>query len=404
MPTLDEALRLILDRAKPLGTESVELIDSMGLVTAEDLVAPWDMPLCDNSAMDGYAVRVADCNGSVRLRVIGFIPAGSLPTTSLASGCAFKIMTGGRIPKGCDAVAPFEDTDRGDEFVTINTRVRLGQHIRLTAADVRRGEVVIAAGELIRAPEISMMAALGRSRVTVFRRPKVAILSTGDELVAIGEAVVPGTVIDSNGVALAASVKDCGALVEMLGFARDTRASHVAKMTVGLQADIFITTAGVSVGERDLVREVLAELGMSQVFYGVDVRPGGPTTFGVQDGRLIFCLPGNPVASMIMFEELIRPAILKVMGYKRILRPRVQAVLQASVSKRPGRVKLLRVRLESSDGTHKAFSPGDQSTGMLKTLTRADGIAVLPAERTSFAAGDEVEVHLISSNAVMREA
>jgi len=199
-------------------------------------------------------------------------------------------------------------------------------------------------------------------------------------------------------------VKECGANPELLGIVRDTRASHIAKMTVGLKADIFITSAGVSVGERDLVREVLTELGMSQVFYGVDVRPGGPTTFGVLNGRLIFCLPGNPVASMIMFEELIRPAILKVMGYKRVLRPHVQAVLQESVSKRAGRVKLLRVRLESSNGAYKAFSSGDQSTGMLKTLTRADGIAVLPAERTSFTAGDEIEVHVISSNAVMLEA
>lgn len=404
MPSLDEARLMILEHAKPLGTESVELIDSMGVVTAEDIIAPWDMPLCDNSAMDGFAVRVADCNGSARLRVIGFIPAGSLPPTSLAPGSAFKIMTGARIPKGCDAVVPLEETDGRDEFVTIYTPVRAGQHVRFTAADVRRDEVAIPAGELIRAPEISMIAALGKSRVTVYRRPRVAILSTGNELVAVGEAVVPGKVIDSNGVTLAASVKECGATVEMLGIVCDTRASHSAKMTVGLQSDIFITTAGVSVGERDLVRSVLAELGMSQVFYGVDVRPGGPTTFGVRDSRLIFCLPGNPVASMIMFEELIRPAILKVMGYKRILRPCVRAVLQENVSKRPGRVKLLRVRLESGKGTIKAFSSGDQSTGMLKTLNRADGIAVLSAERTSFAPGDEVEVHVMSSNAVMREA
>jgi molybdopterin molybdotransferase len=175
-------------------------------------------------------------------------------------------------------------------------------------------------------------------------------------------------------------------------------------MTLGLEADILITSAGASVGDRDLVREVLIELGMSQVFYGVDVRPGAPTTFGVKDGRLIFCLPGNPVASMVIFDELVRPAILKAMGYRRILRPWVRAVLQEDVYKKPGLVKFLRVRLESRGGTMLAFSSGDQSTGMLKTLIRADGLAMLPAERTSFAAGDEVDVHVISNNRTMLEA
>lgn len=403
MPTLEEARSLILDRTKTLGTEAVELIDSLGLVTAEDVVAPRDMPLCDNSAMDGFAVRMVDCNGSARLRVVGFIPAGSLSMFQVDPGCAVKIMTGARIPVGCDAVVPFEDTNWGDEYVTIRTSVRLHQHIRFAAADVHRNDVIVPTGTVIRAPEISMMASLGKSCVVVFRRPRVAILSTGDELVAIGEPVVAGQVVDSNGVSLAAAVKECGATVDLLGIARDTRASHVAKMTIGLQADIFITSAGVSVGERDLVREVLAELGMSQVFYGVDVRPGGPTAFGVKGGRLVFCLPGNPVASMIMFDELVRPAILKSMGYKRVLRPFVRAVLQEYVSKKPGRVKFLRVKLEFSSGTLKAFNSGDQSTGMLTTLIRADGIAVLAAERTSFAAGDEVEVHTISSNALMLE-
>ena len=207
-----------------------------------------------------------------------------------------------------------------------------------------------------------MMASFGRSQVTTFRKPRVAILSTGDELVAAGEPVVAGKVIDSNGMSLAASVRRCGAIVERLGIARDTRASHVDKMTVGLQADIFITSAGVSVGDRDLVREVLTELGMKQVFYGIEVRPGGPTTFGVKDGRLVFCLPGNPVASMIIFDELVRPAILKTMGYKRILRPCVRAILQEDVSKKPGPVRLMRVRLESCNGKLLAFSAGDQTT------------------------------------------
>lgn len=197
-------------------------------------------------------------------------------------------------------------------------------------------------------------------------------------------------------------VKACG--VELLGVANDTHASHIAKMTIGLQADILITSAGVSVGERDLVREVLTELGVSQVFYSIDARPGSPTTFGVKGGSLVFCLPGNPVASLIVFDELVKPAILKAMGYKRILQPFVRAILQQDEAKRPGKVKFLRVRLESSGGRLLAFNSGNQTTGMLKTLIRADGIAVLPAERSSFAVGDEVDAHVISGNALMLEA
>ncbi len=404
MPTLEEARRLILDHSKTLGTEAVELVDSLGLVTAEDIVAPFEMPVCDNSAMDGFAVRVADCTGVARLRVVGFIPAGATSTVQVEQGCAVRIMTGARIPPGADAVVPFEEAEVRDEYVTIQAPVRASQHIRFAGADVHRDEVVIPTGSVIRAPEINMMASFGRSRVMVYRRPRVAILSTGDELIAAGDPVLAGKVVDSNGVSLAASVRGCGATVERLGIALDTHASHVAKMTIGLQADIFITSAGVSVGDRDLVREVLAELGMKQVFYGVDVKPGGPTTFGVKDGRMIFCLPGNPVASMIIFDELVRPAILKTMGYKRILRPRVRAVLQEDVSKKPGTVKFLRVRLESREGKLLAFSSGDQTTGMLKTLIRADGIALLPAERSSFSAGDEVDVRLISNNTIMLES
>jgi molybdopterin molybdotransferase len=403
MPTLDEARRMILGHTRTFGTESVELIDSLNLVSAEDIAAPWDMPMCDNSAMDGFAVRAADCLPAASLRVSGFLAAGGSPDGPLEAGCAVKIMTGARIPAGADAVVPFEDAEMCGAYVTFNAAIRRHQNVRFAASDLRRGELVIPVGTVIRAPEISMMASFSRKCVTVFRRPRVAILSTGDELVAVGEQVVPGRIVDSNGVSLAALVKECGAVPHLLGIAGDTVASHVEKMTIGLRADIFITSAGVSVGERDLVRKVLGDLGVTQVFHSVEVRPGGPTTFGVKDGCLVFCLPGNPVASMIIFAELVQPAILKAMGYRRMLPASVPAILQENVSKRSGRVKLLRVRLEYRGQKLLAFSSGDQSTGMLKTLMRADGLAVLPAARSTLQAGEEVEVHVMSSNALMQE-
>jgi molybdopterin molybdotransferase len=396
MPTLDEARRLIFAHARTIGTEPVELIDSLNLVTAEDLIAPWDMPLCDNSAMDGYAVRTADCTPAARLRIAGTIMAGELSTVPLEPGCAIKIMTGARVPAGADAVVPFENAEADGEHVAFKSPIRCHQHVRLGGSDLLRDEIAIPAGTVIRAPEISMMASFSMSRVTVFRRLRVAILSTGDELVEAGQPVVPGKVVDSNGISLAAMVKECGAIVQMLGIARDTVASHIEKMTTGLKA-------GVSVGERDLVRQVLTELGVSLDFHSVDVRPGGPTSFGVKGNCLVFCLPGNPVASMIVFAELVRPAILKAMGYRRVLQPAVRAILQENASKRSGCVKLLRVRLESSGDKLLAYSSGGQTTGMLKTLLRADGLAVLPAERGSFSAGEEVEVHVLSSNVLMQQ-
>jgi molybdopterin molybdotransferase len=402
MPTLDEARRLILGHARTLGTEPVELLDSLNMVTAEDIVAPWNMPLCDNSAMDGFAVRSVDCTPAARLRVVGLIAAGA-PIVPVEPGCAVKIMTGARIPPGADAVVPVENAEVDGAYVTFKVPVERHRHIRIEGSDLRRDEIAIAAGTVIHAAEISTMASFSMRRVTVFRRPRVAILSTGDELVEVGEHVVPGKVVDSNGVSLAAMAKECGASVQLLGIARDTVASHIEKMTAGLQADIFITSAGVSVGERDLVRQVLTDLGVSLAFQSVDVRPGGPTTFGVKGNCLVFCLPGNPVASMIIFSELVRPAILKALGYRRILPPTVRAILQEDALKRPGRIKLLRVRLESSGDKLLAFSAGEQATGMLKTLLRADGLAVLPAERDLICAGEEVEVHVLSSNVLMQQ-
>lgn len=403
MPTLEEARRLIFSHTQTLGTEQVELADSLNLATAEDIAAPWDMPLCDNSAMDGFAVRTADCIPASRLRVTGLITAGALSSVSVETGCAVKIMTGARVPPGADAVVPFENTEEHGEYVTPQTPVKRHQHIRLQGSDLHCDEIVIPAGTVIRAPEISMMASCGMSRVTVFRRPRVAILSTGDELVQAGEPVEPGKVIDSNSVTLASMVKACGATVQMLGIARDTVASHIEKMSTGLQADIFITSAGVSAGERDLVRKVLADLGAKLVFQSVDVRPGAPTSFGVKGNCLIFCLPGNPVASIVIFAELVKPAILKAMGYRRVLQPVVRAILQDDVSKRVGRIKFIGVRLESVGDKLLAFSSGEQATGRLTTLLRADGLAVLPAARSSFCAGEEVEVQVMSSNVLMKQ-
>ncbi len=404
MPSFEDARRIILDSVAPLGVERVELLESTGRVIAEDVVAPWNMPFCDNSAMDGYAVRAGDCAAiPAVLKITGYIPAGGDITGPVEPGCAIRIMTGAPIPPGCDAVVPVEETDGGRESVTITAPVTLRQHIRFTGEDVPGGETIITAGTLIRPQEISMLASFAKVFVPVYRKARVAILSTGDELTELGEPLAQGKIVNSNALSLAAAVKEIGAIPMILGIARDNHESHREKMTEGLKADALITSAGVSAGDRDLVREVLTELGMKQVFWRVDIKPGGPTAFGLYENKPVFCLPGNPVSTMVTFEEFARPALLKMMGHKRVIKPLIKAVLQNNASKKPGKIHFLRVRLASSEGRYLAYSSGDQNTGILKTMLMADAMAVLPADRTTFAAGEEVDVHILSGNVGMLE-
>lgn len=404
MPSFEDARRIILNSVAPLGVERVELLESPGRVIAEDVVAPWNMPFCDNSAMDGYAVRAGDCAAiPAVLKITGYIPAGGDITGPVEPGCAIRIMTGAPIPPGCDAVVPVEETDGGRESVTITAPVTLRQHIRFTGEDVPGGETIITAGTLIRPQEISMLASFAKVFVPVYRKARVAILSTGDELTELGEPLAQGKIVNSNALSLAAAVKEIGAIPMILGIARDNHESHREKMTEGLKADALITSAGVSAGDRDLVREVLTELGMKQVFWRVDIKPGGPTAFGLYENKPVFCLPGNPVSTMVTFEEFARPALLKMMGHKRVIKPFIKAVLQNNASKKPGKIHFLRVRLASSEGRYLAYSSGDQNTGILKTMLMADAMAVLPADRTTFAAGEEVDVHILSGNVGMLE-
>jgi molybdopterin molybdotransferase len=403
MPTYEEARSIILKNIPTLSMERVPLLDSLGRVIAKEIVAPWDMPCFDNSAMDGFAVREEDCGEKTWLKIIDYIPAGGTASTPLEAGSAIKIMTGAPIPVGCDAVVPVEETEERDGEVLIRERVVPRQHIRFRGEDVAVGETIILPGTVIRPPEISMLASFGKAVVPVFRKARVAILSTGDELIEIGEPLREGKIINSNAFSLAAAVMECGAIPIILGIARDNRDSHREKMLDGLKADALITSAGVSAGDRDLVRTVLGELGVEQIFWRVDIKPGGPTAFGMKDGRPVFSLPGNPVSTMVTFEEFVRPALLRMMGHRRVIKPFVKAILQGETSKKPGKVNFLRVRLACENGRYLAYSSGDQHTGILKTMLLADAIARLPADKTKFAPGDEVDVHILSNDLNMLE-
>jgi molybdopterin molybdotransferase len=395
MPSFEEARATILGHVAELDPEPVALLDAIGRVLADDVIAPCDMPRWDNSAMDGYAVRAEDTATAAGLRVAGYIPAGACSSEAVLPGTAAKILTGAPLPPGADTIVPVEEAEEREGSVFVPRNVRLGAHVRRKGEDIRAGESILARGTVVGAPEVSLLAGLSRLSIPVVRRARVAILSTGDELVSPGEPLSPGKIYDSNALAVAAAVKQIGGEPVSLGIARDDRASLRAALVEGLRADALVTTAGVSMGDRDLVREVLDELSVRQVFWKVDIKPGRPTAFAVHGATPVFSLPGNPVSTLLTFDQFVRPALLKMMGHRAVLRPLVRAVFQEDFARKPGRVSFLRVRLERRDGGLLARTSGNQETGILKTMLQADGIAIIPAEQGAVRAGDLVDVQVL---------
>jgi len=395
--SFESARALILEKVSLLPAESISLLEAGGRILAATLRAPCDLPCWDNSAMDGFAVRSQDCGTDQPLRVDGYIPAGVTAEGQLVKpGTAVRIMTGAPVPDGCDTIVPVEETEDAGAQVVIRGAVQVGDHIRKRGEDVKQGEVVLEAGSILHPAGVNILAAFGFNRVSVIRKPQVAILSTGDELVEPGEPLGPGQIVNSNAYSLAAAIREIGAEPLLLGIARDDHDSLKEKLDEGLKADVLITTAGVSMGDRDLVCEVLQELKVERLFWKIDIKPGRPTAFSFKDGTPVFSLPGNPVSSMITFEEFVRPALLKMMGKSQVIKPYLKACLKESFNKKPGRVQFLRVQVVDNGTGLVASSAGDQNTGILSTMLRANGIAVLPAERGKFEAGEEVCIHLLS--------
>jgi molybdopterin molybdotransferase len=401
MLSVEEALERVLGAFHPLEPERVPILEALGRVLAGDVYAGVDVPPHANSSMDGYAVRAADTAGAGRrapicLRVVGELAAGYVAGTEVAPGVAIRIMTGAPIPPGADAVVRVEDTAAAGEWVEVFAQVPVGQYVRPAGEDVRQGELVLRRGTIVRPQEVGMLATLGQARVPVTRRPRVAILATGDEVVEIDAPLAPGKIRNANSFSNAAQVVKHGGIPVMLGIARDRVEELTEKISAGLAqgVDLFLTSGGVSVGDFDLVKDVLAAEGEIN-FWRVRMKPGKPLAFGRIGGVPVLGLPGNPVSVMVSFEMFVRPAILKMLGVTGWERPTVEATLMDEVRHKDERRHYLRVRVEAHEGDYRAYLTGGQGSGILSSMVKANGLAIIPEDWTHAEAGAQVSVILL---------
>jgi molybdopterin molybdotransferase len=387
--SVDEAQKLVLDRVEPLDAETVRLEDALGRVLAEPATATVDLPPFDSSAMDGFALRSEDTPG--RLPVLLRIAAGSPSPRALEPGEAMGISTGGAVPEGADAVIPLEYVVDNDNSIEISDAVDLGANVRPVGGDMRRGETVVDRGVRLGAAQLAALAAAGRPDVQAARRPLAAVLATGSELRQPGEPLAPGQIYEANSVLLEAQLRTAGAEVERLSAVADEEEAHREALERGLQADVLVTSGGVSVGPHDLVRGTLAQLGVEEVFWGVSVKPGKPISFGVAGRRLVFGLPGNPVSVLVGFELFVRPALLALQGVSDP-RPRFEhGTLGSALKRNPGRDELVRARLvRGPDGVVVEPLPGRESH-MIARAASANALAFVAQGDGSLAEGDAVE-------------
>jgi len=407
-----EALSCVLDETCVLGSEVVASRDAQGRILAEPVLSTRRLPPADNSAMDGYAVRRADLAAAtpprgVDLRVAFEVVAGGASDAVLSSGSAARIFTGAPLPPGADAVVRQEDALRDGDTVRIFVAPALRENVRNAGEDVEPGERVIEPGTRLGPAHLGFLASLGRSVVAVHQRPRVAVLSGGDELVEPDGDVAGGRIVSSNSYSIAAQCRELGADSVYLGIARDTPEDVERHLRAGLGSDVLVSSAGVSVGDRDYVRGALEKLGCRLLFWGVHMKPGYPLAFGRVEGEagpLVFGLPGNPVSAMMTFEQFVRPALRKMAGFTALHRPLLRARLVEDLAKKAGRLNFVRVALERDGETWLARSTGSQSSGVLRSMILAQGILVFPAEATRLAAGDEVTVQVVDESVLARES
>jgi molybdopterin molybdotransferase len=405
LTSLTTAQQIVLDAAQVLGCEKVGLLDALGRVLGEDIIAPRSNPPWDNSAMDGFAVRWADIHSEhavskiPELKIVEDVAAGAVATKSVGPGEAIRIMTGAPMPAGADTVVRIEYTEPSETNVRIMlSEYGKGANIRPKGDDVQEGDCIIAKGTQLRSGEIGMLAILAKSFVLVHQRPRVGILSTGDELADLDESFDENKIVNSNSYGIAAAVQEAGGIPILLGIAKDTPDSLKDKIRQGLTCDILVLSGGVSMGDYDFTKPVFAELGADMNFWKLAIRPGQPVAFGKIQGKLAFGLPGNPVSSMVTFDQLVRPAMMKLGGHAIWERPIVKATFQETFSKQTDRRHFLRGVLAYENGSLVVRTTGKQGSGILTSMVKANGFIDVPEEVEGLQPGDVVNVQLLTRN------
>lgn len=400
MITPKKALQIILKDIRPLDTVEILSMESLGYTLAENIFARVNIPPFDNSAMDGFAVRTEDVssaslNNPLELSILADQPAGYVFKKRINKGECLRIMTGAVIPQGSDAVVRKEDTRVRNNKVMIYARMKKEENIRKTGEDVKKGDKIIAKEIVISPAEIGMLSSLGKDKIKVIRKPKVAIIITGDEIVEAGIPLTEGKIRNSNGPALRSQVLTCGAEPIYLGIVTDNKEKMKIIIKKALAFDIILTSGGVSVGEYDFLQAVLKDMKFKLKFWKVAQRPGEPLLYGTIERKPVFGLPGNPVSAMVCFEEYIRPMLLKCMGRLKLFRPEIEAELKQDLRKKKGREHFLRVFVEKEKGKYIASLTGPQGSGILKSMVLANGIALIPSSQESLKKGSKIKVQLI---------
>ena len=405
MIPVGEALATVCGAARVLGAERVGLAAALGRVAAEDVRSTRAVPAAANSAMDGYAVRHADlASVPARLRIVAVEPAGTVVDRAVEPGTAIKLFTGSVMPPGADTVVKIEDTEASGDDVVVHAAPARGANVRAAGEDIAPGRVVVARGTALGAADLGALASVGCATVVVHRRPTVAIVSTGSELVEVDEIPGPGQVVNSNAYTLAAAASAAGAMATVLPIVRDREADIHASLLEASRADVVLTSGGVSVGELDLVKDALDALGVERLFWQVAQKPGKPLAFGRLGDRLVFGLPGNPVSALVCFHLYVRPALRRLQGHRRLHAPLVEASLARSVRKARALTEFVRVQLAWTDDGWVATPLPSQSSGVLTALASGAALLVGPPSLEELAAGGRYAVLILGDETLAREA
>jgi molybdopterin molybdotransferase len=404
--SFEEAKKIILNSVYPLGFEDVTIFEASNRILYENIISGIMIPPFDNSSMDGYAVIANDTRGAskgkpVKLKIVGEVQAGGATSAKkVVNGTAIRIMTGAPIPEGADAVIQVEDTEEENDSVKILQEVKSHENYRFEGDDIRKGDHVLETGDRLTSADLGLLASLNYKTIKVYKKPAVAIISTGDEIVEIGEDIKPGQIRNSSAYSLYSEIKKYGAVTSYTGLAKDTIDDTKQKFLEALKSDVVISTGGVSKGKYDFVKEIYRDLNIEIQFETVNVKPGRPFVFGKKENKLIFGLPGNPVSTLTSFIQFVRPALLKLMNAKRINKPAVNALLEENISKSPDRVHLIRGFFTIKNKEFYVSTTGNQSSGVLSSMSSANCLIIIPENITKVSAGEKVVIQLIDHDEI----